>query len=198
MGSDYDTTLAVYTGSSLGDLQLVAQNDEYSDRKSRVTFAAMANTTYLIAVDGYASEQGQIQLNRTSAVSSTPLQAWLLQNGLSSSSYLLGDSDSDGFTLLEEFLLGGDPATSDGASIQPLHASENGYLVLRWRERVSKGDTSLVAMSTGSLKPDAIRTALTSTDAADQSGIPEGFVLREAKIEILGDMGFIWLKVSLE
>ena len=198
MGSDYDTTLAVYTGSSLGDLQLVAQNDDYSDRKSRVTFAAMANTTYLIAVDGYASEQGQIQLNRTSAVSSTPLQAWLLQNGLSSSSYLLGDSDSDGFTLLEEFLLGGDPATSDGASIQPLHASENGYLVLRWRERVSKGDTSLVAMSTGSLKPDAIRTALTSTDAADQSGIPEGFVLREAKIEILGNMGFIWLTVSLE
>lgn len=198
MGSDYDTTLAVYTGSSLGDLQLVAQNDDYSDRKSRVTFAAMANTTYLISVDGYASEQGQIQLNRTSAVSSTPLQAWLLQNGLSSSSYLLGDSDSDGFTLLEEFLLGGDPATSDGASIQPLHASENGYLVLRWRERVSKGDTSLVAISTSSLKPDAIRTALTSTDAADQSGIPEGFVLREAKIEILGNTGFIWLKVSLE
>ena len=112
--------------------------------------------------------------------------------------YLLGDSDSDGFTLLEEFLLGGDPATSDGASIQPLHASENGYLVLRWRERVSKGDTSLVAISTSSLKPDAIRTALTSTDAADQSGIPEGFVLREAKIEILGNTGFIWLKVSLE
>jgi len=198
MGSDYDTTLAVYTGSSLGDLQLVAQNDDYTGSKSQVTFSATAGTTYLIAVDGYASEQGQIQLNRTSAVSSTPLQAWLLQNGLSSSSYLLGDSDSDGFTLLEEFLLGGDPATSDGASIQPLHASENGYLVLRWRERVSKGDTSLVAMSTSSLKPDAIRTALTSTDAADQSSIPEGFVLREAKIEILGNMGFIWLKVSLE
>ena len=53
-------------------------------------------------------------------------------------------------------------------------------------------------MSAGSLMPDSIPVTLTSTDAADQSGIPEGFVLREAKIEILGDMGFIWLKVSLE
>jgi hypothetical protein len=198
VGSDFDTTLAVYTGPSLGNLQLVAQNDDYSGSKSRVRFGATANTTYLIAVDGYSTQQGPIQINRTSNISSTPLQAWLLQNGLPSSSNPLSDSDGDGFSLLEEFLFGGAPATSDGASIQPVQTSENGYLVLRWREKVSKGAVSLVAMSAGSLMPDAIPTPLNSTDAANQSGIPQGFVLREAKIQIVGDKGFIWLKASVD
>jgi hypothetical protein len=198
LGSSYDTTLAVYSGSSLSDLQLVAQNDDYIGSRSQVTFSATAGTKYLIAVDGYASEQGQIQLNRTSALSSPPLQAWPLQNGLSSSSYLLGDSDGDGFTLLEEFLLGGDPAINDGAFIEPVQTSENGYLVLRWRERISKGTVSLVAMSAVSLMPDTIPVTLTSNDAAEQSGLPQGFVLREAKIEIVGDKGFIWLRASAD
>lgn len=198
VGSDFDTTLAVYTGSSLGNLQLVAANDDYSDRKSRVTFGATANTTYLIAVDGYSTQQGLIQINRTSNISSTPLQLWMLANTLPSSSDPLSDSDGDGFSLLEEFVFGGSPTTSDVASIQLVHASENGYLVLRWRERLSKGSVSVIAMSTASLMADAIPTALTSTDAADQSGIPQGFVLREAKIEIVGDKGFIWLKVSID
>lgn len=197
-GSDFDTTLAVYTGTSFDDFQFVAANDDYYGGKSRVTFTAMANAKYLIAVDGYAAQQGLIRMNRTSNVSSTPLQLWMLGNALPSTSDPLSDSDGDGFSLLEEFVFGGTPTTIDGESLQPTHASENGHLVLRWRERLLKGSVSVVAMSTSSLMPDAIQTALTSADAADQSGIPEGFVLREAKIEILGDMGFIRIKVSME
>ena len=200
VGSDFDTTLAVYTGSSLGDLSLIAANDDYSGTKSRVTFTATAGTTYLIAVDGYSTQQGQIQLNRTPSVSSTLLQTWMLQNGLPSSSDPLSDSDSDGFSLVEEFLLGGTPTTGDGAFIQPVQTSENGYLVLRWRERVSKGNISVVAMSADSLMPGAAVTPLNSTDAADQSGVfdAQAFVMREAKIPIVGEKGFIWLKTSID
>jgi hypothetical protein len=200
VGSDFDTTLAVYTGSSLGDLSLIAANDDYSGTKSRVTFTATAGTTYLIAVDGYSTQQGQIQLNRTPSVSSTLLQTWMLRNGLPSSSDPLSDSDSDGFSLVEEFLLGGTPTTGDGAFIQPVQTSENGYLVLRWRERVSKGNISVVAMSADSLMPGAAVTPLNSTDAADQSGVfdAQAFVMREAKIPIVGEKGFIWLKTSID
>jgi hypothetical protein len=57
-GSDYDTVLAVWTGSALGSLAQVACNDEtnepgtMSSQQSRVTFQAMAGTTYRIQVGG--------------------------------------------------------------------------------------------------------------------------------------------------
>ncbi len=51
-----DTTLAVYTGSSIGALTPVISNDDYSDpagttsQWSRVTLAAVSGTTYRIAI----------------------------------------------------------------------------------------------------------------------------------------------------
>jgi hypothetical protein len=64
-GSDYDTTLAVYTGSTLATLAPAASNDDACDLSSSVTFPATAGTTYSIAVDGYDTEEGSFQL-RTS------------------------------------------------------------------------------------------------------------------------------------
>lgn len=55
-GSDFDTLLGVYTGSSVSSLTQVAANDDVnppSDTTSSVTFNAVAGTTYHIAVDGY-------------------------------------------------------------------------------------------------------------------------------------------------
>jgi len=60
--SSLDTTLAVYTGSAVNALSLVASNDESgfggtancNPSSSRVTFRAIAGTTYRIAVAGYA------------------------------------------------------------------------------------------------------------------------------------------------
>lgn len=51
IGSDYDTTLAAYTGA-LGSLSLVpgACNDDYYGLQSRVTFQANAGTTYYFLV----------------------------------------------------------------------------------------------------------------------------------------------------
>jgi len=62
-GSDYDTLLGVYRGSSLFTLSVVGENDdEGGSLTSQVTFSAIAGTTYLIAVDGYDGESGMTTL----------------------------------------------------------------------------------------------------------------------------------------
>jgi hypothetical protein len=59
-GSNFDTALAVYTGSSLTGLTTVACNDDISstDQDSRVTFTATAGVTYRIQGGGYNGATG--------------------------------------------------------------------------------------------------------------------------------------------
>jgi len=66
IGSDFDTLLAVYTGSDVGALSLVAANDDIvfiSNGQSRVVFDAVAQTAYQIAVDGWDRANGRVVLN---------------------------------------------------------------------------------------------------------------------------------------
>ena len=63
MGSDFDTTLAVYEGSSLENLVLVASNDDFNSLTSKVSFDAQANASYLIQVNGYGQSVGTITLD---------------------------------------------------------------------------------------------------------------------------------------
>jgi hypothetical protein len=83
-GSDFDTVLAVYTGSTFGTLNLVVNNDDIVSGEiipSSVTFDATQGTVYLIAVNGYnnpgsgGGEIGNIKLNLTQAgcTQTTPL-----------------------------------------------------------------------------------------------------------------------------
>jgi hypothetical protein len=68
-GSSFDTLLAVYRGSAVNALTQVAASDDVSSSvlTSRLTFAATAGTTYLIAVDGYkgtgAAAAGAVKLS---------------------------------------------------------------------------------------------------------------------------------------
>jgi hypothetical protein len=64
LGSGFDTLLAVYTGSALGNLRRVAENDDLDEfeLRSLVTFAAVAGTTYQIAVDGFEGDSGPVGL----------------------------------------------------------------------------------------------------------------------------------------
>ncbi|MFM8653196.1 MAG: hypothetical protein ACKODZ_00480, partial [Verrucomicrobiota bacterium] len=66
-GSNFDTVLAVYTGSQVGQLSTVASNDDVSrsDMTSRVTISVRAGTTYRFAVDGYQGAAGSIRLAGT-------------------------------------------------------------------------------------------------------------------------------------
>ena len=64
MGSAFDTLLAVYTGSTVSALSVVAANDNQGFFPfSSVSFAATAGTRYQIAVDGFAGASGAIQLS---------------------------------------------------------------------------------------------------------------------------------------
>jgi hypothetical protein len=64
VGSNFDTTLGVYTGNSVSTLTLIAGNDDNSGNfTSKVTFNAVGGTTYRIAVDGYGGCSGNITLN---------------------------------------------------------------------------------------------------------------------------------------
>ena len=79
-GSNFDTVLGVYTGTAVGSLTLIGNNDDVtpgSDISSRVIFAANAGTTYRIAVDGYnndgsGGDVGSITLNWNASSCSPP------------------------------------------------------------------------------------------------------------------------------
>ena len=64
IGSDFDTLLAVYTGTTLSSLNNLASNDDADDGfYSHVQFSAVLGTTYQIAVAGHAGDEGNIELN---------------------------------------------------------------------------------------------------------------------------------------
>lgn len=65
-GSNFDTLLSVYTGSSVSTLTSVASNDDDwagGLTTSKVAFAVTAGTVYQIAVDGYGGVYGNIALH---------------------------------------------------------------------------------------------------------------------------------------
>jgi len=63
-GSAFDTGLSVYTGTDLSSLTLVAENDDLAPgiKQSRVQFTADQQRHYLIAVDGFGGQAGDLNL----------------------------------------------------------------------------------------------------------------------------------------
>ncbi len=64
-GSNFNTVLAVYTGSTVSNLSLVAWNDDDAalGRRSKVVFNGVAGTQYQIAVaGGYGNNSGHIRM----------------------------------------------------------------------------------------------------------------------------------------
>lgn len=66
-GSDYDTVMAIYSGSRLSALTEIGSNDDdpesEDDVYSLVDFTAVAGRAYYIAVDGYHGDTGAISLS---------------------------------------------------------------------------------------------------------------------------------------
>jgi subtilisin family serine protease/subtilisin-like proprotein convertase family protein len=68
--SNFDTTLAVFQGSTLSSLIRTAENDDSSGvLQSSVTFNAISGQTYYIQVDGYGGDSGNIALNLPASAS---------------------------------------------------------------------------------------------------------------------------------
>lgn len=72
-GSGFNTLLAVYTGSSVSGLTLVASdNDSGQCGTSQVTFTPTSGTTYRVAVDGHNGAHGTIKLNLQTSSAAQP------------------------------------------------------------------------------------------------------------------------------
>jgi hypothetical protein len=66
LGSDFDTLLAAYTGSSVDALTEVASNDDANGLlTSEINFDAVEGTTYSIAIDGAGGDSGLSELSWT-------------------------------------------------------------------------------------------------------------------------------------
>lgn len=61
-GSDFETTLAVYTGTSVSNLDYIASDTFSGVTRSLVSFQAVGGMAYQIAVDGYYGAFGEIAL----------------------------------------------------------------------------------------------------------------------------------------
>ena len=78
-GSYSDTTLGIYTGSTLASLTTIASNDDIDRgivQASTVTFSAVSGVTYYIAVDGFDADSSGLTLNfnsTTIAIGSAPV-----------------------------------------------------------------------------------------------------------------------------
>lgn len=62
-GTTFDTTLAAYTGNSVGALTQIAANDNACGTRSRISFTAIAGTTYHVAIDGNGASVGSFTLS---------------------------------------------------------------------------------------------------------------------------------------
>jgi hypothetical protein len=97
--SDFDTLLAVYTGSSVSGLTLVASNDDISTsvHQSAVSFSAQAGTTYRIAVDGYAGAVGTVALSINPPANDDFAASWgIAGTSGSTNGYTIGASKESG------------------------------------------------------------------------------------------------------
>jgi len=63
-GSAFDTTLALYRGTALNALTLVASSDDYNGTaQSRLTSPLLAGTTYYVQAGGFGAARGALKLN---------------------------------------------------------------------------------------------------------------------------------------
>ncbi|NEP86734.1 MAG: S8 family serine peptidase [Okeania sp. SIO2C2] len=174
-GSNFDTLLAAYTGSSLLELTEVASNDDTgSGTQSQVLFEVEAGTNYKIAVDGFDGEAGDVEL-------ALSLQRDLLANDNFANRISLNDTDI--FTGRNE------GATSEPG--EPDHARNDGGASLWWTYTAPESGT--VTINTYGSDFDTILAAytgstlseLTEVASNDDSNDGEGFSIQS---EIIFDV----------
>jgi uncharacterized repeat protein (TIGR01451 family) len=112
IGSGFDTSLAAYTGSTVGGLTLVAADgNSGGDLRSRIRFPVTGGVTYHLAVDGAGTAAGPVTLHF--AVDRAPLAKAGGDTGAAPGATVGLDgsssSDPDGGSLLFEWLQVGGP-----------------------------------------------------------------------------------------
>ncbi|MEO0453709.1 MAG: S8 family serine peptidase [Verrucomicrobiota bacterium] len=135
-GSDYDTTMAVYTGSTPGSLSFVSSNDDAGGvSQSSVSTQVSAGVTYRIAVDGFENSVGQISLEYTFVDSDG------IPNDLFSDRIFLPSASTYAFGL---------NVGASGESGEPIHAGTSTPLASVWWSWTAPADGSLIVATSGS------------------------------------------------
>jgi hypothetical protein len=99
-GSEYDTVLAVYTGTTLGALTATSANDDAAGRTtSLVSFTAQAGTTYHFAVGGKGAASGLTLVSLTQQPSSGSVRARLMNLAINTEVASPGDSFTMGYVV---------------------------------------------------------------------------------------------------
>ena len=99
-GSDYDTVLSIYTGTTLGALTPIAANDDASGRTtSLVTFNAQAGTTYQFAVGSKGAATGLTLVKLSQSPPNESFRARLSNLAILSDIAAAGDSFTLGYVV---------------------------------------------------------------------------------------------------
>lgn len=111
-GSDYDTTLAVYTGTGYGDLSLVACNDDtIAGLQAALTFEASAGTTYVVQAGAFADDVGgslQISFDEPAKTTGKPVISKSRFRGIVADAFVDSFDESTGeFSFAEATLIDG-------------------------------------------------------------------------------------------
>jgi C1A family cysteine protease len=162
IGSDVDTLLAVYTGTTVDGLSLTASDDDSGGgTTSQVSFSAVAGTIYQIAVDGRDSAEGQIALALRQSAGAGPAN----------------DAFANRIALSGALAVGSGANLSATAEVgEPAHAGDPATCSVWWTwtapaagrvtvDTIGSDFDTLLAVYTGSAL-----TALTAVAADDQSG----------------------------
>jgi fibronectin-binding autotransporter adhesin len=101
------------------------------------------------------------------------------------------DPDGDGFSNLEEYLFGTDPALNTGSLVQSVESGAT--LVVTWNQRNADATYQLQERSAdlGTAWP---ASTVIAGDAADQTGVPANYTRKEAVVPI--DSGRKFLRVN--
>jgi thermitase len=137
VGSNFDTTLAVYRGNAVNALTAVASNDDAEGRQSRVRLTVTAGTTYMVAVDGYSSRTGSIVLNHTF----TPSEVGGGANN---------DSFANRIAVVPNRDYTGSNASATGETGEPNHAGRSTPLNSIWWQWTATGNGAVEIVTTGS------------------------------------------------
>ena len=135
-GSDYDTTLAVYTGSNVGSLIAQASNDDTGGVQSSVSVLVSTGATYRIAVDGWHARKGQVVLNYTF----TPADSALPNDNFTNRIALIGNTTT---TATNNIGATGEPG-------EPNHAGASMPLASVWWSWEAFGDGPVTISTAGS------------------------------------------------
>ncbi|RQH34516.1 hypothetical protein D5R40_20630 [Okeania hirsuta] len=152
-GSDFDTILAAYTGSSVSNLTEIASNDDSSGLQSQIAFQAVAGTNYQIAVDGFSGAAGNVEL-------ALFLEADTLAN----------DDFADRISLSGSQI--NETATNENATVEleePLHAGNDGGASLWWSWTAPNDGT--LTVNTGGSDFDTILAAYTGSSLSNLTEI---------------------------